>query len=102
MSHHDEKTGFSEHFSTSYSYNPAVFRQIQTWGESTLSKEEFAASKTLIEPCACCGQGRTLFVHLAYDVNLVVEADFRKWCKSCRDDLAKRQEKFLATVAMKK
>ena len=83
-------------------YNPSIIERllpdIRRLPETAMDKHEFYDSRVLIEPCPACGNGRTLFVHLASEVGPVVEANFKKWCQPCRAKLARLADNFITQI----
>lgn len=59
-----------------------------------LVEEELKFRDSLVKPiCPCCGHGRTLFVHLQTDPNLVIRPLFSDWCDKCLKSLAAKMDK---------
>jgi hypothetical protein len=44
----------------------------------------------LIPTCPCCGQSRTLHIHVQQEPRILIEPSFRDWCRSCREKMVEK------------
>jgi len=42
----------------------------------------------LIPVCPCCGQSRTVHIHVQQTPRVILEPSFRDWCRNCREKMA--------------
>jgi len=73
-------------------------RRLSTWNNEeackVLIEEELKFRDSLVTPiCPCCGHGRTLFVHLQTNPDLVIRPLFSDWCTDCLRELASKMDK---------
>lgn len=72
-------------------YDPETNEQMwATWNQAFIDNLVPDESQMLIHVCPCCGYGRTLFVHVQKEPDLIIPADFTKWCNSCRNKIASK------------